>query len=215
MERVVGRKCSLQCLEGTSACKENTRTLNIWVWTTNPSTIAKVIWITFANRSEAHAAEVSTSLPDQWRCGLTFWVIIHLDYIKDHTAAPLDDFITKSDIVSYEPITTRLPWSMGAVDGTPKSKHGNQQQEEGGGFQLERQREGNHQQLRLGWRQPWHRLNHDDHPLRITLWRKEEEDDNDNEDHHARGGRYAPRHSSSGGSKLRLGAGCDRDRSPW
>lgn len=88
VEHVISRKFSLYCLEDISKSKEDTRTLNIWAWSTNPSSIAKVVWITFANRSEAPWAEVSSSLPDQWRRSLAFRVIIHLDYIEDHTAAP-------------------------------------------------------------------------------------------------------------------------------
>lgn len=49
VECVVGHKCSLQSIEGISASKEDTRTLNIWAWTANPSTIVKVAWITFVN----------------------------------------------------------------------------------------------------------------------------------------------------------------------
>lgn len=124
--RHVGRKCSLKALEGVSASKEDTRTLNLWAWTSNPSTIAKVAWITFTHRSgDTHPLpKVSSCLPDKWKRGLTHRVIIHLDYIENHTAAPLDDFITSTDTVPYEPITSRLPWSLGAIDGMPESKGG-------------------------------------------------------------------------------------------
>lgn len=153
-------------------------------------------------------AEVSASLLDQWRRGHTFRVIIHLDYNEDHTTAPLDDFITTSDIVPYEPITTRLPWSLGAMDGTPESKLGLRQQE-GEGSQLERQsKEGRDRRKPQRW------SDLDDHPQRITPRWKEDRDDDDNDGHHARGCRKGERHPGWGDSKLRIGHGRDRDRSP-
>lgn len=92
---------------------------------TDPSTIAKVVWITFSNQGDdgrPPLAEVSLCLSDKWRYGLTFRIIVYLDYIEDHTSAPLDDFITTADTVPYEPITTILPSNLGAVDDTPESK---------------------------------------------------------------------------------------------
>lgn len=119
-KHVVRRKCSLQSLEGMSASKEDTRTLNLWAWMANPSTITKMAWITFPNRrndTQPPLAGGSSCLPDKWKCGLTYRVLVHLDYNEDHSAAPLDDFITASDMVPYEPI-------LGAIDGMPKSKGG-------------------------------------------------------------------------------------------
>lgn len=92
-----------------------------------PSTIEKVAWITFTHRgndSQPPLPEVSSSLPDKWKCGLTHRVINHLDYIEDHTAAPLDDFISTANTAPYEPITSCLLWNLGVVDGTPESKGG-------------------------------------------------------------------------------------------
>lgn len=109
-ERIVGRKCSLHSLEGASASHEDTRTLNLWAWTANPSTIPKVAWLTFTHRGAvSNRPEACSHSLDKWRRGLTHRVIIHLDYIEDHTAAPLDDFLSAADSVPYESVTSRLP----------------------------------------------------------------------------------------------------------
>lgn len=62
---------------------------------------------------ESNRPEVSSPL-DKWRRGLTHSVIIHLDFVEDHTAAPLDDFLSTavfcmslSQLVSLE---TRGLW---------------------------------------------------------------------------------------------------------
>lgn len=84
-----------------------------------------MVWITFANRrddSRPPRVEASACLLDKWKRGLTFRIIIHIDYIEDHTSVPLDDFITTANTILYEPITTTLPWSLGGVDRMPESK---------------------------------------------------------------------------------------------
>lgn len=107
----------------------------------------------------------------------------------------------------YQPITTRLPWSLGAVDGTPESKKGQHHQEGGGPHQEQQVDEGRDR------RQPQRHRDHDDHPPRITPRRKEDGDD-DNYDRHGRGNRKATSHPNWGGTELRQGHDRDRDRSP-
>lgn len=60
-ERLVGRKCSLHSVEGVLASREDTRTLNLWAWTSNPSTIPKVAWITFTHCDEDSRQHEATS----------------------------------------------------------------------------------------------------------------------------------------------------------
>lgn len=102
-------------------------TPNHWAWMANPSTIVKVLSITFANRMDdarPSLPEVSSCLSDKWKRGLTYRVIVRLNYIKDHTPVPLDDFVTTPDTVPYELITTSLSRSLRAIDGTHESKKG-------------------------------------------------------------------------------------------
>lgn len=107
--------------------RENIRTFNLWAWTSNLSTIAKVAWITFTHHgddSRPPLLQASSCLPDKWKRSLTHRVIIYLDYGEDHTTAPLDNFISTTDTAPYEPITSRLPWNLGVVDGMWESKGG-------------------------------------------------------------------------------------------
>lgn len=50
-KRVVARSCDLHYVEEQSLRREDTRALNLWVWTQNPSYIPKVTWLTPTDRS--------------------------------------------------------------------------------------------------------------------------------------------------------------------
>lgn len=130
--------------------------------------------------------EVSSCLPDKWKSDLTHRVILHLDYIEDHTVAPLDDFTTSADMVPYEPITSRLPRSLGAIDGTSESKGGlaaclqalRQMEDIDENLTREERRNAS------GRRQPRRRPTEDDHPLRFNYIYKDEDDDAGDDSRH-------------------------------
>lgn len=216
VESIISRMCSLHSLEGVSASKEDTRTLNLWAWTSNPSTIDKVAWITFAHRADntrPPLSEVSSCLPDKWKRGLTHLMIMHLVYIEDHTTAPLDDFIATADMPPYEPITCRLPWNLGAVDGTLESKGELSHVPPQALWQIEEVDDnltGEERRIASDCRQTHRRPTVEDHPSLFNQ-RCKDDDDDGNDDHHNRSNRYDHMHSSVGVDKLCLGLGCDRD----
>nr|CCI55297.1 PH01B001G05.20 [Phyllostachys edulis] len=217
VEQVVGRKCSLHSIEGVSASREDTRTLNLWAWMANPSSIPKVAWITFTSPGpDSSRPKASSRLPDKWRRGLTHRVIIHRDYVEDHTTAPLDNFISVAETAAYEPITTSLPWNLGAVDGTPESKGGPShlpshplRQDEKAEENLEAEA---HRDSR-GQRCLSHRGALDDHPTIMNRRHKDDDDRDDDKDRHNRPSYRSYRSTGIPCCKRRLKAiGCVKPR---
>uniref|UniRef100_K3ZE08 Uncharacterized protein n=1 Tax=Setaria italica TaxID=4555 RepID=K3ZE08_SETIT len=67
-----------------SLLREDTRALNLWAWTKNPSLIPKVTWLTLTNSGIAvHDGMVPPPSSGPGRRGLTFQVIVHLDLRED------------------------------------------------------------------------------------------------------------------------------------
>jgi hypothetical protein len=50
-ERLIGRTCSLQCIDTNLLHPTDTRGIELWAWTENPSRIPKVMWLTFTSGS--------------------------------------------------------------------------------------------------------------------------------------------------------------------
>ncbi|KAM0847967.1 hypothetical protein ACQ4PT_054691 [Festuca glaucescens] len=49
-ERIIARRCSFDRLDDSSALMTNARSLDCWACTANPSSIPKVVWLTFTSR---------------------------------------------------------------------------------------------------------------------------------------------------------------------
>lgn len=122
VERIICRRCSFDRLEPRSAFMETTESLYVWVWTTNPSAIPKIIWLTFMSRSLADRASeilVTDYRPSDVKHGSTFRVLLHLATVEDYTAAPLDYNVHAERPPAYAPCITPLPYCMGVPDGVP------------------------------------------------------------------------------------------------
>lgn len=110
--KVIGIKCALQCIKGRSARPEDTRMLDLLAWTANPSSIAKVSWITFTSRSpdiSSQAFEVTNNMPAVWKRGITFRVLVHLDCNEDYTTAPMSDTDSGATTVPFKPTIWGMP----------------------------------------------------------------------------------------------------------
>ncbi|XP_073364117.1 uncharacterized protein [Aegilops tauschii subsp. strangulata] len=51
VERVIGRTCTLDVMDERSISMTDTREIGLWAWTSNPSRISKVVWLTFTSRA--------------------------------------------------------------------------------------------------------------------------------------------------------------------
>lgn len=119
-ERIIGRTCTLEQIETDVVHpveSGNTRSIDLWAWTANPSTIPKRMWLSFTNRAKdpklAPLLAVE-SPPEHWQRGVRHPVLFHLEEIHDYTAATID----LEEQGSFQPTKRRLPpWSLGVLDG--------------------------------------------------------------------------------------------------
>jgi hypothetical protein len=75
--QAIGHGCSLDYIEPRSLRKENTEYLACWAWTSCPSKVPRVNWVTLPARA--------SNVPEVGRRGLERRVIIHLAIDEDHT----------------------------------------------------------------------------------------------------------------------------------
>ncbi|KAM3209543.1 hypothetical protein ACQJBY_063929 [Aegilops geniculata] len=108
VERVIGRTCALDVMDERSISMSDTRDIGLWAWTTNPSRIQKVVWLTFTSRAPA-GVTISARQPARCLRGATFRVIVHLLRVEDYTSAPLDAETQDGQHVAYSPPTSVFP----------------------------------------------------------------------------------------------------------
>jgi hypothetical protein len=75
--QAIGQGCSLDYIEPRSLRKENMEYLACWAWTSCPSKVPHVNWVTLPARA--------SNVPEVGRRGLERRVIIHLAIDEDHT----------------------------------------------------------------------------------------------------------------------------------
>lgn len=99
-ERIIGRRCSFDRLDDSSALLTSARSLDCWAWTANPSSIPKVVWLTFTSRGAGGLASevfVHEVRPTGSKRGATFRILVHLDKMEYYSSAPLDFFGSSTD----------------------------------------------------------------------------------------------------------------------
>ncbi|KAG2607888.1 hypothetical protein PVAP13_4NG298664 [Panicum virgatum] len=81
-ERIISRTCALEGIETNLDMSADTKTIDLWAWTANPSTISKLVWLAFTGRArDPHLAsvQVSDTPPERWQRGVKHPVIVHLE----------------------------------------------------------------------------------------------------------------------------------------
>ena len=74
-KRVVAATCDLDYVEEPSLRKDDTRALNLWAWTSNPSDISKVAWLTLTGKLVVvHDGLATPTRSNHESLGLTFQV---------------------------------------------------------------------------------------------------------------------------------------------
>ncbi|CAN6171302.1 unnamed protein product [Urochloa humidicola] len=116
-ERIISRTCALEVIETNLDMPTATKTIDLWAWTANPSTISKLVWLTFTGRArDTRLADVqiSDTPPERWQRVVKHPVIVHLEEFQDYTAAS----VNLDNRSSCKPATRKLPpWRLGVVDG--------------------------------------------------------------------------------------------------
>ncbi|KAI4980208.1 hypothetical protein ZWY2020_020693 [Hordeum vulgare] len=123
VDQLVGRKCTVQCLIDDFTTMEDTSSFGIWAWTPYPHRIPKVLWCMLVNKG-AGAGGLSSKVhieedrPDQWKRGVSFRVLLHVDRVEDFTGAPVLD--GGEPLTNFRPVSRFVPQcSLGTIDGRP------------------------------------------------------------------------------------------------
>jgi hypothetical protein len=115
VERLIGRHCALETIETNLLHPAETKTVDLWAWTANPSLIPKKVWLTFTSRAKDPALAsimVSETPLEHWQHGRKYGVIIHLEEIHGYTVSTVD---SKG---KFSPGKRHLPeWHLGVIDG--------------------------------------------------------------------------------------------------
>ncbi|CAO2043195.1 unnamed protein product [Urochloa humidicola] len=121
VERIIGRTCALQCINTDLVQPRDTRHIDLWAWTANPSEIPKRVWLFITSRpSDGSSAVFITERPAEcWHQGVRFQVFVHMPLVEDYTAAEgrLQEVISNPD--AFVPVRRRYDWRYGLVDGAP------------------------------------------------------------------------------------------------
>ncbi|CAN6342960.1 unnamed protein product [Urochloa humidicola] len=116
-ERIVNRTCALEGIETDLEKPSATKTIDLWAWTANPSTIPKLVWLTFTGRARDHnlaAVQISETPPERWQRGVKHPVIVHLEEFQDYSTAS----VNLDNRTSCTPTSRKLPpWRLGVIDG--------------------------------------------------------------------------------------------------
>lgn len=92
----VGNSCALEAINTNLDHPEETKTINLWAWTANLSSIPKSVWLTFTGRARdvrLESVTVFKTPPGHWQRSVKHCIILHLEEIQDYTLSSvnLDD----------------------------------------------------------------------------------------------------------------------------
>ncbi|CAN6178894.1 unnamed protein product [Urochloa humidicola] len=121
VERVIGSKCALQSINTDLVEPRDTRHIDLWAWTADPSEIPKKVWLVFTHRPSERSSRIfiSEAPPDRWHQGARFPVFIHMPLVEDYSAAANDLQGAVDNPSSITPIRRNYTWRYGIVDGSP------------------------------------------------------------------------------------------------
>ncbi|CAN6203027.1 unnamed protein product [Urochloa humidicola] len=128
VERVIGSKCALQCINTDLIEPTDTRHIDLWAWTANPSEIPKRVWLVFTHRptdkSSVNPSVVVVTrecdLPDRWQQGIRYEVFLHIGVVEDYSAASLDLQGAVANLAAFTSVRRPYVWRYGVMDGAPE-----------------------------------------------------------------------------------------------
>ncbi|CAO1940312.1 unnamed protein product [Urochloa humidicola] len=124
VEHVIGRTCALQCINTDLVQPLDTRHIDLWAWTANPSAIPKKVSLVFthrpSDRSTARVVVVNERYqPERWQQGVRYVVFIHIGLVEDYTAAASDLQGAVANPGAFAPVRRPYVWRYGLEDGAP------------------------------------------------------------------------------------------------
>ncbi|CAN6291878.1 unnamed protein product [Urochloa humidicola] len=118
VERLIGRTCALQCVDTNLLHPTDTRGIELWAWTADPSKIPKVMWLIFTTgtlEGLSSSVQISEIPPSRWQLGINHPVLVHIWEIHNYASVKTDPHAP--DVAIGEPECRRLPWFWGVKDG--------------------------------------------------------------------------------------------------
>jgi hypothetical protein len=101
---------------------EDSRHIELWDWTANPSEIPKRVWLAFTNRPSDDSSSVFVGPdppPESWHQGARFQVFLHMPLMEDYSAVARNLQSAVDNPASITPIRRRFDWRYNLVDGAP------------------------------------------------------------------------------------------------
>ncbi|KAE8788899.1 hypothetical protein D1007_37019 [Hordeum vulgare] len=118
---LVERKCAVQRLDDGFTTMEDTSSFGMWVWMPSPHRIPKVLWCTLVNKAPvglSSRVRIEEDMPDQWKRGMTFKILLHIDQVEGFIGAPVLD--GGEPISDFRPASHTLPpCHFSIIDGLP------------------------------------------------------------------------------------------------
>nr|TKW08179.1 hypothetical protein SEVIR_6G012100v2 [Setaria viridis] len=122
VERIIGHKCALQHIVTDLVQPADSRHIELWAWTVDPSEIPKKVWLAFVHSPATKSSAFSVSAeppPTSWQQGARYEVFIHMPLLEDFTAAARNLEHAVNNPENITPIRRRYEWRYGLVDGAP------------------------------------------------------------------------------------------------
>jgi hypothetical protein len=110
VQRVIGHRCALQYIVTDLVQPAETRHIELWAWTLDPSKIPKKVWLCFTHRPIDGSSVVFVAtemLPEPWHQGVHFQVFIHMPTIEDVTGVKHDLQVAIDNPAGVEPVRRR------------------------------------------------------------------------------------------------------------
>jgi hypothetical protein len=92
---------------------EDSRHIELWAWSANPSEIPKRVWLAFTNRPSENSSAVYIGTeppPEPWHQGARYEVFIHMPLLEDYSAAARDLQRAIDNPSSITPIRRHYDW---------------------------------------------------------------------------------------------------------
>nr|TKW03954.1 hypothetical protein SEVIR_7G077200v2 [Setaria viridis] len=106
VERVIGHKCALQHIVTDLIQPADSRHIELWAWTVDPSEIPKKVWLAFTHSPAAKFSIFS-------RQGTRYEVFIHMPLLEDYTAAARNLQQAVDNLESITSVRRRYEWRYG------------------------------------------------------------------------------------------------------
>ncbi|CAO2168544.1 unnamed protein product [Urochloa humidicola] len=128
VEHVISTTCALQCINTDLVQQLDTRHVDLWAWTANPSSIPKKVWLVFKHRSSDRSTVRVVVVNERWQPerlqqGVRYKVYLHIRLVEDYTASADNLRGVVNNPGAFAPIRRPYVWHYGVEDGGTHLRH--------------------------------------------------------------------------------------------